>query len=89
MNAELFSRIDVLWDARDAHGLTPEQERVLMLTRQRMVRAGAALSDGGKMRLAEVMTALAALQTQFTQNLLADEAGWSMEIAPDPPTARS
>ena len=80
MNRALFARIEDLWQRKDSLGLTPEQARVLMLTRRSFVRAGAALEPGKQARLKEVKQRLAVLSTQFTQNLLADERGWYMEL---------
>ena len=80
MNAALFKRIDALWHQKDELGLTAEQERVLMLTRRGFVRAGAELEGYARDRLAEVKERLAVLGTDFTQNLLADERAWFMEL---------
>jgi peptidyl-dipeptidase Dcp len=55
--------------------------RVLYLTHRGFVRAGAALVGGARDRLTEVKARLAELGTQFTQNLLADERDWFMELA--------
>lgn len=81
MNRALFQRIETLWQARDTLGLTEEQARVLMLTRRGFVRAGAALEGEARDRLAAVKERLAVLGTEFTQNLLKDEASWSMPLA--------
>ncbi|SMY06013.1 M3 family metallopeptidase [Flavimaricola marinus] len=80
-NAALFARIEALWEKREALGLTPEQDRVLMLTRRGFVRAGAQLQGAKADRLKEVKSRLAVLGTQFTQNLLADEANWFMPLS--------
>ena len=48
-----------------------------MLTRRRFLRAGAALDGRRRERMGAIMARLAELGTQFTQNLLADEAGGS------------
>ena len=80
-NADLFARIEDLWARRDDLDLTDEQARVLMLTRRGFVRAGAALAPADKDRLAEVKGRLAVLGTEFTQNLLKDEADWSMPLS--------
>lgn len=80
MNAELFDRIDTLWQSRDALDLTDEQKRVLKLTRRRFVRSGAQLQGGDRDRLKDVQQRLATLGTQFTQNLLADERSWFMAL---------
>ncbi|MCA8879920.1 MAG: M3 family metallopeptidase [Rhodobacteraceae bacterium] len=82
-NPQLFARIDAIWQQRDALDLSPEQERVLMLTRRAFVRGGAELDAAGRARLAEVKQRLATLGTQFTQNLLADERDWSMALSED------
>ncbi|MGJ8612268.1 MAG: M3 family metallopeptidase, partial [Octadecabacter sp.] len=79
-NADLFARIESLWDRRDDLGLTDEQSRVLMLTRRGFVRSGAQLKGAKADRLAEVKQRLSVLGTQFTQNLLADERSWSMPL---------
>ncbi|MRU15193.1 M3 family metallopeptidase [Roseovarius sp. A21] len=79
-NKALFERIEALWQSRDNLDLTDEQQRLLMLTRRRFVRAGAALSGESDKRMREIMGRLAELGTQFTQNLLADESGWYMEL---------
>ena len=83
MNPALFARIEALWQRRDNLDLTPEQARVLMLTRRGFVRAGAQLQGADRERLKEVKERLAVLGTQFTQNLLADERGWQMPLAED------
>lgn len=80
MDADLFARIDTLFQNRDALGLTSEQLRVLELYHGMFVRAGAQLDQAGKTRLAEVMQRLATLGTQFTQNVLADEREWKMTL---------
>jgi peptidyl-dipeptidase Dcp len=80
-NAKLFARIAELWERREDLGLTEEQMRVLYLTHRSFVRAGAALDGAARERLTEVKSRLAVLGTSFTQNLLADERDWFMELA--------
>ena len=82
-NRTLFARVETLWNRRDDLGLDAEQARVLMLTRRGFVRGGAALDDAAQARLAEVTERLAVLSTRFTQNLLADERDWFMDLAKD------
>ncbi|WP_095589505.1 M3 family metallopeptidase [Actibacterium ureilyticum] len=81
LNAALFQRIEALWQARETLGLTDEQARVLMLTRRSFVRSGAQLEGDARDRLTQVKSRLAVLGTEFTQNLLADERDWFMELA--------
>ncbi len=80
-NAQLFDRVRTLWDTREGLDLTSEEARVLMLTHRGFVRAGAALTGAEAERMKEVKSRLAVLGTQFTQNLLADEAGWHMALS--------
>ena len=80
LNAALFARIEALWQGREALGLDEEQARVLMLTRRGFLRAGAQLEGAARDRLREIMARLSVLGTQFTQNLLADERAWFMEL---------
>jgi peptidyl-dipeptidase Dcp len=83
MNKALFQRIDTLWQQRGDLDLTPEQQRVLMLTRRSFVRAGAELEGAAGERLKMVKERLAVLGTEFTQNLLADERAWYMVLDED------
>ncbi len=80
-NKALFARIEALWQGREGLDLTPEQARVLMLTRRGFVRAGAQLEGYAADRLTEVKSQLSVLGTRFAQNLLADERGWSMPLS--------
>ncbi|VAV88178.1 Dipeptidyl carboxypeptidase Dcp [hydrothermal vent metagenome] len=80
-NKALFARIKTLWDARDTLDLSDEQQRVLMLTHRSFRRQGADLTGAQDARMREIMARLADLGTRFTQNLLADEAGWYMELS--------
>ena len=81
MNRPLFARVDALWQRRDTLGLTAEQLRVLMLYRRMFVRAGAQVQGAAAERLTAVKSRLAVLGTQFSQNLLAEERGWFMELS--------
>ena len=80
MNAELFARIDQLWQNRDDLDLTAEQARVLMLHHRDFVRSGARLEGEPAERLKTIKARLAVLGTAFTQNLLADERDWFMAL---------
>ncbi|KAF0173281.1 MAG: peptidyl-dipeptidase Dcp [Rhodobacteraceae bacterium] len=80
-NAALFGRIEALWQGRDGLGLSLEQLRVLTLYRQMFVRSGALLQGDQAARLTAVKSRLAVLGTKFSQNLLADERAWFMELS--------
>ena len=82
-NKALFARIADLWAQKDTLDLTAEQQRVLMLTHRGFVRSGAALEGAQDARMAEIKGKLASLGTAFTQNLLADEREWFMELTED------
>ncbi|HLQ18295.1 MAG TPA: peptidase M3, partial [Tabrizicola sp.] len=79
-NKALWAKIEALWQGREGLGLTAEQLRVLELYRQMFVRSGAALEGAKAERLTAVKARLAVLGTQFSQNLLADERSWFMEL---------
>jgi peptidyl-dipeptidase Dcp len=79
-NTALFGRVEDLFQRRDALGLSVEQLRVLTLYHQMFVRSGALLAGAEAERLTAVKSRLAVLGTQFSQNLLADERGWFMEL---------
>ncbi|KPP88160.1 MAG: peptidyl-dipeptidase Dcp [Rhodobacteraceae bacterium HLUCCO07] len=79
-NKALYARIEAVWEAREGLNLDEEQARVLMLTRRNFLRAGAALEGEADARMTEIKARLAELGTAFTQNLLADERDWVMEL---------
>jgi len=80
-NVALFQRVEAIWDDRDALDLTDEQARVLMLTYRSFVRSGARLEGVESDRLADVKSRLATLGTEFTQNIVAEERSWVMDLA--------
>jgi peptidyl-dipeptidase Dcp len=79
-HAGLFARIEALHAEREALALDPEQRRVLERYRSDFVRAGAKLDPEAKARHAEIVRRLAELTTRFGQNVLADEAGYRLEL---------
>jgi len=80
-NTALFARVQALWTARDTLELTPEQARVLLLTRRGFVRSGAELTGDAAARMTVLKARLAVLGTQFSQNVLADERDWSLPLS--------
>ncbi len=81
MNEALFARVDTLWKSRDSLVLEREEQRVLDLYHRMFVRSGAAVEGPDRDRLTAVKSRLAVLGTQFTQNLLADERSWFMDLS--------
>jgi len=79
-NAALFARIDALAKQADTLGLTAEQKRVLERYHITFRRAGAGLDGTAKERLAEIIERLAALGTDFSQNVLADEQAFALSL---------
>ena len=80
LNEALFRRIDALHGQTGALGLTSEQARVLDRYHTSFRRAGAMLDRPAKLRLAEIKERLATLGTAFSQNVLADEQGYTLAL---------
>src|SRR5262245_49435560 len=80
LNEPLFARIDALWQRRETLGLNPEQARVLERYYLMFKRAGAALDEAARKRLAEIGERLATLGTTFSQNVLADEQAYALVL---------
>jgi peptidyl-dipeptidase Dcp len=70
LNSKLYKRIKALYDKRDKLHLDAESKYLLERYNTDFVRAGANLSDADKARLKDYNAKLAALQTQFSQNVL-------------------
>jgi len=83
MHAGLFARLDAVHAARHDSSLTPEQLRLVERLHVDFVRAGARLGQDKQPRYAQIMERLAQLTTRFAQNVLADEAGFQLELADD------
>ena len=81
MNAALFARIDAVHAQAGELGLSQEQQRLLDRVHLDFVRAGAKLVDEAKARYAKVVAKLAKLTTQFSQNVLADEASYQLVLS--------
>ncbi|NDH73496.1 MAG: M3 family peptidase [Rhodobacteraceae bacterium] len=82
-NKALFQRIETLWNSRDTLGLSEEQLMLLKDQYLGFVRSGAALTGKAEARLTEIKSRLSVLCTTFTQNVLADERDWFMELLED------
>ncbi len=80
MHAGVFSRMAAVYEERCA--LDPVAQRLVERLRLDAVRSGALLTGANRDRAGKIAELLATLQTQFTQNVLADER-WSMPL-PDP-----
>ena len=70
LNPKLFQRIQTLYAKRDKLGLDAESKYLIERYHKDFVRAGAKLLDADKQKLKDMNSKLAALQTQFSQNVL-------------------
>ncbi|MEW6373961.1 MAG: M3 family metallopeptidase [Pseudomonadota bacterium] len=70
LNPKLYARIKALYDKRDKLNLDAESKYLLERYHTDFVRAGAKLSDADKQKLKAMNGELAALSTQFAQNVL-------------------
>ncbi len=80
MHAGLFKRVDALYVKRAQMNLNAEQLRLLERVHLDFVRAGAKLGLAAQKRYAEVTEKLAQLTTTFSQNVLADEAQYQLQL---------
>jgi len=80
MHAQLFARIETLHQQKGSLGLGDEALRLLDRVHTDFVRAGARLPADRQARYGQVMEELAALTTQFAQNVLHDEASYQLVL---------
>ncbi len=78
LNERLFARVDALHARREALGLSAEAQRLLERIHLDFVLAGARLAPEAKQRYAANVERLAELETAFSQNVLHDEAHWTL-----------
>ena len=71
LDAKLFHRIETVWNQRTTLKLDPESSRLLEITYNRFVHAGARLGDTDKARLKELNEEESTLSNAFSQKLLA------------------
>jgi peptidyl-dipeptidase Dcp len=80
LNADLFTRIDALYQKRATLRLDAESLRVLERYHLDFVRAGARLADASREAFAEAGERLAELGARFGQNVLADEQQFVLSL---------
>ncbi|WP_312601131.1 MULTISPECIES: peptidyl-dipeptidase Dcp [Pseudomonas] len=71
LNSTLFDRLQAVYDQRETLDLTPEDKRLIEITHQHFVLAGARLSETDKAQLKSLNQEAATLNTQFVNRLLA------------------
>ena len=83
LNANLFARVDALFQRRETLDLTAQERRLLEVTHEDFVRAGAQLQGEDRERFAEIRSSLAGLYTRFAQNEQADREAWTLALDAD------
>ncbi len=83
LNADLFARVDALFQRRETLELTAQERRLLEVTHEDFVRAGAQLQGEDRERFAEIRSSLAGLYTRFAQNEQADREAWTLALDAD------
>ena len=83
MNKKIFSRIDMLHDfaTTKKSNFTYEQKRVLNHYWSDYIRSGVQLSEKNQLKLRKITTKLAELGAKFSQNILAEERLWELELS--------
>ena len=82
-NEKLFKRISAVYNSPTKSKLTPEQQRLVWLYYSNFVREGAKADKKSKERIAAINQELAGLFTKFSQNQLADENNYYLELKTD------
>lgn len=72
LNADLFARINIVYEQKDSLNLNPEQDKLLEETYKGFVRSGINLDEEAQTKLRAINAELAELTQQFGQNLLAE-----------------
>lgn len=80
MHAGFFARLDTVHEQAATLDLSEEQHRLLQRLHTDFVRAGATLQGAARERFAAIATRLADLQTQFAQNILAEESTYQLPL---------
>ncbi|GGO68563.1 M3 family metallopeptidase [Bowmanella pacifica] len=70
LNADLFARVEAIYNQREQLKLDPESDRLLEVYYKRFVKAGAKLSEEQKTAIRALNEEHSKLTTQFSQNLL-------------------
>lgn len=72
LNDKLFARIDALYNDRANLGLDSESMRLLELTHEDFLRAGAKLSAADKEKIKQMNAEISSISTKFGQNILSE-----------------
>ena len=72
LNAALFQKVKVVYDAKKSLDLTQEQDMLLEKQYKGFARNGSNLNETDKTKLREIDAALSKLSLQFGENVLAE-----------------
>lgn len=78
LDPALFARVQAVYEGRADAGLDDEQRRLVERYHQQFIRAGAALTEAQRQRVGEIAERMAALSSQFQQNLMKDTDSWAL-----------
>ncbi len=82
-NEKLFAKVKAVYQSEDLKNLSSEEQRVTWLTYNSFARNGATLIGEAKARYAAINQEVAGLQTQFANNILADEENYVLFLSHD------
>ena len=80
LDPKLFARVKAIYDQRDTLSLEPEQKRLVERHYEKLVRAGAQLSDADKTTLRKLNVEETTLSTQFHTKLVAASAAAAVVV---------
>ena len=79
-NKQLFERISTVYHSKEKDKLTAEQQRLIWYHYSNFIREGAKADAKSKERIGAINKELAGLFTKFSQNQLADENNYYLEL---------
>ncbi|MBZ0111196.1 MAG: M3 family metallopeptidase, partial [Thermoanaerobaculia bacterium] len=79
-NEALFSRVRAVYESDEVKTLSPAEQRLVELTYDSFARNGATLDGEAMERYAAINQRLAELHTAFSNNVLADEEGYTQYL---------
>jgi peptidyl-dipeptidase Dcp len=82
-NQTLFQRVKSVYESDELKHRDPSEQRLVQLIYDNFASNGATLEGAAKERYAEINQRLAELYTQFSNNLLADEEGYTLYLTED------
>ncbi len=83
LNQKLFERVRAVYESDDTAARSADERRLVKLTYDQFASNGATLTGEAKERYAAINERLAELQTQFSNNVLADEEGYTLFLTED------